>query len=275
MKLETFQGKPKRKYVRKVKEAESSNLNTFIINNNNNIENSNLDDSNLDDSNLDDSNIIESLDNEINQNLSNCVKKMKLNNDDDEQKAELKKEIKQLNNIQHNVEMLSTIHRSKPVYVEKVYYNPNVINVKDYEFMTPINVYLYYVSEKIGKNVIKYVIYTHIYKHMDHHILCPTVEPLEYELKECKIRSEVILLGPNVTLHVKEYIKKRGVYTYESCEKSLNRKRKKEVFENGFDYDFCQLRIEGLEYKHKNSYIFEYESKYISFVYDIYKSIYE
>ncbi len=289
MKLETLQGKPKRKYVRKSKETElETTLNNYIINTNvvedeimRNNDNSNNEDVN-------NNNIINELDNEINENLSKSIKRIKLDNNNTDnnntdnrlflsdskelelkKKLELKKEIKHLDNIQHNVEILSTINRSKPTYIEKVYYNPNVINVKDYEFMNPINVYLYYVSEKIGKNLTKYVFYTHIYKHVDHHILCSTHQPFEYKGKECKINEKIIQLTNNVTLYVKEYIKNKGIYTYESCQKSLNRKRKKEVIENGFDYDFCQLRIEGLEYKHKNSYIFKDESKYFSFTYDI------
>ncbi len=281
MKLETLQGKPKRKYVRKSKENEmETTLNNYIINTTNIVEDEIMNNSN-DDNNNDNNDIINELDNEINENLSKCVKKMKLNNENKDvfnfekkeleiKKAELKKEIKQIDIIQNNIEILSTLNRSKATLIDKVYYNPNVINVKDYEFMSPINVYLYYVSEQIGKNVKKYIIYTHIYKHIDHHILCPTNKPNDYNVIDSSIKKEeIIILAPNITLYVREYNQTKRNYTYENCNKALNKKRKKEVLENGFDYDFCQLHIEGLEYKHKNSYIFEHENKYFSFLYDI------
>lgn len=279
MKLEEFKGKPKRKYVRKQKESETNTLNTFllnneIINNNTNIIN------NSNDMLDDDSNIINDLDHEVNEKLVKSIKRMKLNPEKNEPNTidfiiKPKKE-ENVDTIQNNLELLSTINRIKPTKVERVervYYNPNVIHVKDYEFMTPVNVYLYYVSEKIGKNVIKYVTYTHIYKHIDHHILCPTIIPPNYSAKESNIiKEEIITLAHNVKLYIREYTQSKRNYTYESCQKSLNKKRKKEVSigDNEFDYDFCQLHIEGLDYKHKNSYIFEYENKYFMFEYDIY-----
>lgn len=280
MKLEEFKGKPKRKYVRKQKESETNSLNTFLLNNENNHNHNDNNNSTSDNDMYDDSNIINDLDNEINENLSKSIKRMKLNPENNDIKpllpivcTQVKKE-ENLDIIQNNIELLSTINRIKPTKfekVEKVYYNPNVIDVKDYEFMTPINVYLYYVSERIGKNVIKYITYTHIYNHIDHHLLCPTSLPSNYNAHESAIKKEeIIKLTPNVTLYVREYTQSKRNYTYENCQRSLNKKRKKDEFENGFDYDFCQLYIEGLDYKHKNSYIFEYESKYFMFDYNIY-----
>ncbi len=242
MKLETLQGKPKRKYVRKNKENAEVK---------------------------EEYNIINDLDNEINENLSKCIKKIKLNEEENEIIITNFKENKNenLDMIQNNVELISSINRSKPIYVQKVYYNPNVINVKDYEFMIPINVYLYYVSERVSKNVIKYILYTHVTKKVDHHILCPTIKPSDYNAKESNIKKEeIITLAPNVTLYVREYNQTKRNYTIENCNNSLNRKRK---IGDLFDYDFCQLHLEILESKHKNSYIFEHENKYFSFTYDI------
>ena len=286
MKLEEFKGKPKRKYIRKVKESETNNLNTFLLNNENNHNNTTLDNNILDDNNmLDDSNILDDLDNEINQNLSKSIKRMKLNPENNDLKPllfNLYTQVKKEENIdvnsslnidinQNNIELLSTINRIKPTKVEKVYYNPNVMNVKDYEFISPINVYLYYVSEKIGKNITKYIIYTHMYKKIDHHILCSTSIPPNYNASGSIIKKEeIIMLAPNVTLYVREYTQSKRNYTYENCEKSLCKKRKKEMLDYGFDYDFCQLYLERLVSKHKNSYIFEYENKYFMFNYDIY-----
>jgi hypothetical protein len=256
MKLETLQGKPKRKYVRKNKENEEViQIVQLEVN--------------------EEYNIINDLDNEINENLSKCVKKMKLNENENEKSNQKQifinnfKENKNenLDIIQNNVELISSINRSKPTYVEKVYYNPNVINVKDYEFMTPINVYLYYVSERISKNVIKYILYSHVSKNVDHHILCPITKPNDYNAKESNIKKEeIITLAPNVTLYIREYNQTKRNYSIENCNNSLNKKRK---IGDLFDYDFCQLHLETLESKHKNSYIFEHENKYFSFTYDI------
>ncbi len=285
MKLEEFKGKPKRKYVRKPKEVETNTLNIILLNNENNqnnqINNSNsLNIDKIDDNDMIDDNIMNDLDNEINENLVKSIKRMKLNHDDSQMYNSnfIQNPIKEENvdNIQNQVELLSTINRIKPTKfekVEKVYYNPNVMHVKDYEFMNPINVYLYYVSEKIGKNVTKFITYTHIYKHIDHHILCPTIIPPNYNASESSIKKEeTIMLAHNVKLYIREYTQSKRNYSYENCQKSLLtcKKRKKIVIETGFDYDFCQLHIEGLDYKHKNSYIFEHEHKYFMFEYDIY-----
>ncbi len=282
MKLETFQGKPKRKYIRKVKNEDILNNNIQSYLQNENIENN-------------DEDIMNNLDNLIKKNeeeeLSNGIKKMRLNDNiqfsekvlfenentkNENIKVQLKEEIKNLNNIQHNIEIISTINRAKITKVEKVYYNPNVINVQNYEFMTPINVYLYYVSERISLNVTKYIIYTHNYKKIDHHILCSTNKPFEYKEDKSNVnKSEVIQLTHNVTLYVKEYIQNKRDYSYKNCQEVLNKKRKKEVIENSFDYDFCQLYLDCLSNNHKNSYIFEYENKYFSFTYDIYNNEYK
>lgn len=275
MKLEELKGKPKRKYVRKQKDI----LNTFLLNNDNDMstlltpnESKSSDDNssiynNVDIHNtIDNNDIMNDLDNEINENLVKSIKRMKLNPEKEENVDTIKK----------NIELLSTINLIKPIKViriEKIYYNPNVLNVKDYEFMNPINVYLYYVSEKIGKNVTKYVTYTHIYKKIDHHILCSTTTPSNYNAKESIIKKEeIIMLAHNVKLYIREYTQSIRNYTYENCQKTLNKKRKKEDIKNGFEYDYCQLHIEGLEYKHKNSYIFEHEYKYFMFDYNIYNN---
>lgn len=293
MKLEAFKGKPKRKYVRKQKESETNTLNTFILDEDETIDKNYINEDNINDSNTNDIsekdlNIINELDNEINNNLSKSVKRMKINNDNDLSLKPINissfKKSENLDTIQNNIELLSTLNRVKPSnikQIEKVYYNP--LNVNEYEFMSPINVYLYYVSEKISKNVTKYIIYTHIYKHIDHHILCPTKEPPNYSAKESVIKKEeVIHLAPNVKLYVREYEQTMRNYTYQNCSKVLNnvnhnyhtieinKKRKKDDIENSYDYNFCQLYLENIEYKRVNSYIFEYENKYFSFTYNIY-----
>lgn len=258
MKLETFQGKPKRKYVRKQVSSNITSENIVSYETTNN-QNENFEE---------EENIINELDKIISENK-------KADNDCED----LTKSIKKMKIEEEN--KFIPIIRTKISRKEVVYYNPNVINVKDYEFLSNVKVYLYYISEKIGTNVMKYVFYSHLYKHIDHHIITSINEIPPYpKYNYYKIIEEEIILNNNVTLYVKEFCINKQKYTIEMCEDNLsnivvnfNNKRKLNILENSFDYQFCQIYIVSEINNHKNSYVFEYDGKYISFEYNIYKNI--
>ncbi len=248
MKLEEFKAKPKRKYVRK---NLNENINSYNINS-------------VEEDTKREEDIINHLDNIINkdkdedENLCKSLKKMKIEEDN-------------ISKVENNFEILTTINRAKISKREVLYYNPNVINVNNYEFLSNVKVYLYYVSEKLGTNVIKYLFYSHIHKHIDHHIICAHNEiPPNPKCKVFKIIEEEVILNKNVTLYVKEFCSHKQNYTYEMCNNNLNRKRKKDI---DFNYEFCQIYLNSVLNNHKNSYVFEYDGKYISFEYNIYKNI--
>ncbi len=133
-----------------------------------------------------------------------------------------------------------------------------------------IDVYLYYLVEPLGKSTNKYMYYTHV-NGVSGYITLPThtphKEPPSYIKRESK---SLLLLDGRVRLHVMKYTMPKREYTYEGCTANVNRKRKcgsaMDIEENGmWDYDFCQIKLNGLSHLCVNKYIFTHGNEQISF----------
>ncbi len=133
-----------------------------------------------------------------------------------------------------------------------------------------IDVYLYYLVEPLGKSTNKYMYYTHV-NGISGYITLPThtphKEPPSYIKRESK---SLLLLDGRVRLHVMKYTMPKREYTYKGCAENENRKRKcvsaMDIEENGmWDYDFCQIKLNGLSHLCVNKYIFTHGNEQISF----------
>jgi hypothetical protein len=144
----------------------------------------------------------------------------------------------------------------------------NIIHIHQYEFLSKVDLYLYYIIEPLGNNITKHLYYTSIYNTLSGYIMIPTKIPKEYKKKSISIEEDHIELVPNVILHIKRIYIKKGEYIYEECNNNLTRKRKIDI-NNDWSYDFCQLRMKGLNNIMNQKFVFKYENSYITFEYKI------
>ena len=105
----------------------------------------------------------------------------------------------------------------------------------------PIDVYLYFMIESMGKSLSKYQFYTSRYVSLYDHILCysgPTPPP-DYPYHRT-IHKESQTIHPMITLHVKVFYVTARDYTWKVCMDNLH-KADRDRAEYG--YHFTQLRF--------------------------------
>jgi hypothetical protein len=249
IKIQEFEEKPKRKYVRKVKVIEEENEEDKIIDLDNIIkkdfdnmierltQNYQKSDQNMDDSESDQSARSAMIDI---QDLSKNIKKLKISHDKCIQKNTIKTDFTE---------------------------NKNILKISEYEFLSKVDIYLYYLIEPISSNVTKHSYYTSVYNTLSGYIILPKESPFEYKRYISK-SEKTIEIVPNVSLHIKEFYINKHDYTYEECNNNLNKKRKYNI-NNDWSYDFCQLKMKGLNNSVNQKFVFVYENKYITFEHKI------
>ncbi len=257
IKIQEFEQKPKRKYVRKAKVVEEGDEGE---------ENKMFDLDSMIQHDLDQ--LVQKLSNEDTKvtELSKDVKKLKIN---DSQQMEEKKDFtfipiqnQKSSTISSGINYVSTQKDYDEFQQIK-----NIVDIRQYEFLSKVDIYLYYMIEPISNNVTKYLYYTSVYNTLSGYIMLPMNVPNEY--KKCiSTKEELIEIVPNVTLHIKQFYGKKHEYTYEECNNNLNRKRKIDI-NNDWSYDFCQLKVKGLNNVTNQKFVFMYENNYITFDYEM------
>jgi hypothetical protein len=253
IKIQEFEQKTKRKYVRKVKVVEEQEEDKIF----------DLDDIiKMDLDQLDEK--LSNQENKINE-LAKDVKKLKI--DDSYHSVEEKKDFTLIPIQNKELSLPSSNYISTKKEYNEFQQVKNIINIHQYEFLSKVDIYLYYLIEPISHNVTKYLYYTSVYNTLSGYIMIPTNVPNEY--KKCiSTKEELIEIVPNVTLHIKQFYGKKREYTYEECNNNLNRKRKIDI-NNDWSYDFCQLKVKGLNQSTNQNFVFMYENNYITFDYKI------
>ena len=196
------------------------------------------------------------------------VKKVKEICEFDKSVHELSNELKELSiDLVSQVSQVSKeIESEKPVQIQKSI--EQFIHISNYEFMKPVDIYLHYMVEPLGKNTDKYLYFTHV-NGLCGYILLPLNIPNKEPSKYTKSESSIVELVPNkVRLHIMKYTVPKREYTYEMCEKNVTKKRNGDEMDEErsiWDWDYCQIKIKGLSHLCVNKYAIFYENRYIYF----------
>jgi hypothetical protein len=227
--FEKFETPPKRKYVRKSKQQIESNI----------IEN--------------ESNIIDTLDQEIKEkdlHLNQEMKRLKIS-------ESIQEDVKEVKEVKENKYKVNSSSLTSSFHIK---------SIDTYEFLEPINIYLYYSVTPIGKDIYKYVYFTNIYNPTGY-ITLPTFQPKN---DSSNYEEQKVSLSQNVILNIRKFYHNKQEITWKSCYDEKSNKRKLSTDE--WDYDFCQIKAKWLdkEWIDQNKYIFTYENKYFSPNYKLY-----